>query len=133
MRKFQLLIFLFSVFVLFVSHLSIHVVARNHSDFAQHDYDRALRGEKNLAGAKLDRASFKGMDLRGVDFRDAELDVANFENADLSGANFTDADLEDANLKGAKLTGAIFKDAELEFATWSNGRICAEGSIGGCW
>lgn len=129
MQKLKLLIFPFLILVL----LSSLVVAKPHTDFSQEDYDRVLRGEKNLAGANLDRASFKGMDLRGVDFTEAELDVADFENADLSGANFTKADLEDANLKGANIEGAIFKDAELEFATWVNGRICGEGSIGGCW
>ena len=129
MRKLKLLMFSFSILIL-CSNL---VLAKTHTDFSQEDYDRVLNGEKNMIGAHLDRACFRGMNLRGVDFSEAELDVADFENADLTGANFTKADLEDANLKGAKIDGAFFKGAELEFATWVNGRVCGEGSIGGCW
>ena len=128
MSKFKLLI-LFSVVALF----SNFVVAKEFNKFSHHDYDRVLKGEKNIVGVHLEGANFKGMDLSGVDFSKTDLERANFENANLSGADFTKADLEDANLKGAKIKDTIFKGAELEFATWVNGRVCGEDSVGACW
>lgn len=108
-------------------------IAKKCSDFSQVDYDRLTKGEKSFIGAKLEGANLCGRDLRGVDFRGAELEKANLQNADLSGADLTNADLEDANLKGAKISGTNFKGAELEFATWVDGRVCAEDSVGACW
>lgn len=109
------------------------VIAKSCDDFSQADLNRLLKGDKNLAGAKLEGANLKGMDLSGRNFTGAELEEANLENANLSNSVFKDADLEEANLKGAKISGAIFKGAELEFATWIDGRVCAEDSLGGCW
>jgi len=102
-------------------------------DYSVADFNRLIKGEKDFVGAKLEEANLKGMNLSGVDFRGADLEKANFEGANLCGTNFKNADLEEANLKGANVTGAIFSNAELEFATWTDGRVCAEGSIGGCW
>lgn len=122
-------------------------------DFSQADLDRLLNGDKNLAGAKLEKVNLKGMDLSGRNFSKADLEKANLHGANLSNCNFEGADLEEANLTGANLTntnfknadleethlkgasikGAIFKGAELEFATWIDGRTCAEDSLGACW
>jgi uncharacterized protein YjbI with pentapeptide repeats len=56
----------------------------------------------------------------------------------------TEADLRGANLQGAFLSGVArfltefgvgavnFTDSDLSGATWVNGRVCAEGSIGEC-
>jgi uncharacterized protein YjbI with pentapeptide repeats len=46
--------------------------------------------------------------------------------------NFVDARLQGANLKGADLTGARFDSADLEGAVWTDGRVCAAGSVGSC-
>ena len=51
-----------------------------------------------------------------------DLSDANLFRADLSGANLFGVNLFATNLSGANLTGA----------TWTDGRICAEGSIGQC-
>ena len=62
-----------------------------------------------------------------------------FQEADMVGltmpitkANFLDADLSGANLRGANLQGAILIQAKLSGATWTDGRVCAEGSVGKC-
>lgn len=116
-----------------VSTIGAAVAKNCNEDFSQADFDRLLKGGKDFVGAKLEEANLKGLDLSGFDFRGADLEKANFQNANLTNTNFKNADLEEVNLKGAKIQGAIFQGAELEFATWIDGRTCAEGSIGGCW
>lgn len=118
--------------LLAVSVISIGTVFAS-NDFCQADLNRLLKGDKNLAGAKLEGANLKGMDLSGRNFTGADLEEANLEGANLTNAIFKDADLEEANLKGANIKGAIFKGAELELTTWTNGRTCAEDSLGSCW
>jgi uncharacterized protein YjbI with pentapeptide repeats len=107
--------------------------ARYDDDFNQSDYNRVLKGNKNLAGIRIEAADLSGRDLRGADFRGAELEKVNFQNADLRNANFQNADLEEADLKGAKIEGTNFSRAELEYTIWTDGRVCGEDSIGGCW
>ena len=108
-------------------------VAKKCDDFSQEDFNRILKGEKDFIGAKLEEANLKGMNLSGADFRGAELEKANMQNTNLSNSNLKNADLEKANLKGANINGPNFSGAELEYATWIDGRVCGEGSVGGCW
>lgn len=109
------------------------VSAEDCDDYSEQDYQRALKGDKNMVGAKLEGARLSGVDLSNVDFSGADLEQADLSNADLTNAKFHSADLESTNLKGAKIQGAVFKDVKLEFATWVDGRVCGEGSISGCW
>ena len=109
------------------------VFADDCDDYCVNDYARALKGDKNMIGARLEGAKLSGADLSSVDFTNADLEKADLSNANLTNAKFNGADLESTNLKGAKIQGAIFKGAELEFATWADGRVCGEGSISGCW
>jgi uncharacterized protein YjbI with pentapeptide repeats len=76
----------------------------------------------NLMGSNLERAHLHAVNLRG----------ANLQLANLQRANFLDADLSGANLRGANVLGAIFVAARLDKAVWTDGRVCAEGSIGEC-
>ncbi|MEI7706285.1 MAG: RICIN domain-containing protein, partial [Deltaproteobacteria bacterium] len=51
---------------------------------------------------------------------------------DLSEANLRGADLSVADLTGGALAGADLTFATLSWATWIDGRTCAEGSVGQC-
>lgn len=88
---------------------------------------------KDFSFVDLEHSNFAGANLTNANFLNADLEKCDFTKANLTKANFTNADLEEANLKGANVKGAIFKNAELEYAIWTDGRTCAEGSIGGCW
>lgn len=116
-----------------VSTTGVALAKKINEDFSQADFDRVLKGEKDFVGAKLEEACLKGLNLSGADFRGADLEKANLQGANLTDVNFKNADLEEVNLKGATTKGANFSGAELEFATWTDGRTCAEGSVGGCW
>jgi uncharacterized protein YjbI with pentapeptide repeats len=95
-----------------------------------------------LSGADLTGTNLTGANLSGVQLVDANLTNADLTNADLSGgslsnanltnANLTRADLEFANLRNANLSGAILSNAKLSNAAWTDGRRCAEGSVGAC-
>lgn len=79
-----------------------------------------------------------GKELRNIDLKDAQLSGANLTLSDLSGsmlagANLTKANLSRANLMGAKIShDTLFSGAILSDATWINGQICEENSIGIC-
>lgn len=88
---------------------------------------RSILDLANLKGANLMLANLKGAHLHAVNLIDSNLMMANLE-----GTNFLDADLRGANLRGAKMHNTIMIQANLSGATWSDGRICAEGSIGEC-
>lgn len=81
----------------------------------------------NLKGANLMLANLKGAHLHAVNLQGSNLTMAN-----LSGANLLDADLSGANLLGANLQKAVLIQAKFSGATWPDGRICAEGSVGEC-
>ena len=59
-----------------------------------------------------------------------------FDQAHLDNLNTTKrcpgCDLSGADLAGANLTNANLSGAMLNGATWTDGKICAEGSIGEC-
>lgn len=81
----------------------------------------------NLKGANLMLANLKGAHLHAVNLQGSNLTMAN-----LSGASLLDADLTGANLLGANLQETILIQAKFSGATWPDGRICAEGSVGEC-
>jgi hypothetical protein len=95
-----------------------------------------LRGA-DLAGARLIEAdlsygSLGTADLAGADLTAARLVGTGLGGADLRGADLTRSDLSYANLRGARLAGARLTGADLDQAIWTDGRVCAEGSVGEC-
>lgn len=96
----------------------------------------------NLKAAQLVATNLSGADLTYADLSQANLQRANLANATLLGANLNGADLSRSNLSGADLRYAVLTGATLEAAdmtgaslvkaTWPDGRVCAEGSIGVC-
>jgi len=137
----------------FISIQSVNTIYADSNDFSQADFNRVSKGDKNLINAKLEKADLQSVDLSCANLQNAELDKANLQNvnlakanlqnaeleganlqnADLTKANLQNADLEGANLKGAKINGANFKGAELGYVVWTDGRVCAEDSVGSCW
>ncbi|MCP4182172.1 MAG: pentapeptide repeat-containing protein [Hyphomicrobiales bacterium] len=109
--------------------------------------NHASMEKMRLDGAKLQRANFSYAIMQLINLKGADLMLANLENAHLHAANLQkanlmlanmqnvnllDADMRGANLQGANLTGAILIQAKLEGATWTDGRVCAAGSVGKC-
>ncbi len=91
------------------------------------DFTRSILDLANLKGANLMLANLQDAHLHAVNLVGSNLMMANLE-----GTNFLDADLRGANLRGAKMHNTILIQANLSGATWSDGRVCAEGSIGKC-
>ncbi|PTN33015.1 hypothetical protein C6366_15345 [Desulfonatronum sp. SC1] len=95
-----------------------------------------------LVAADLAEANLNGANLSGAYMSKAYLDKTNFVTANLSGTDLYGAELYKTNLSGANLSGAdLFRafmhsinlsGAILSGAKWTNGKICAEGSIGEC-
>lgn len=88
---------------------------------------RSIMHLSNLKGANLMLANLEGTDLHAANLQGTNLTMAN-----LSGASLLDADLRGANLLGANLQKAILIQAKFDGATWPDGRVCAEGSVGEC-
>lgn len=90
-----------------------------------------------LRGADLAAADLRYADLRGADLSYTRLGGANLKGADLRDTDLTyavlhDVDLSFADLRGANLGGADLTEAILHGAVWTDGRRCAEGSLGDC-
>lgn len=94
---------------------------------AQADAYRAKFISARLAGAVLDGARLIEADLTRADLAGASLKEVDLRNAKLVGAGMKGADLT-----GARLEGADLRNADLSQAVWTDGRICADGSMGQC-
>lgn len=81
----------------------------------------------NCDAEPVSKVDWHGCDKTGYFLVGADLREANLKDARLSGAN-----LSYANLKGARLDGAVLNDAKLAGATWVDGRVCADDSVGSC-
>ena len=87
---------------------------------------------KILSGANLFNADLSGAGMEGVVLIRANLTGANLSGADLTYADLRDAVLDGADLSSANLTDADFTGTSLSGTVWTDGRACAEGSVGVC-
>ena len=94
--------------------------------------DNVRLDDSRLAAANLTYGFMRNASLRNVELAGASLLGADLTGADLTGADLTGADLRYAVLRNASLSGARLDGAQLDKATWTDGRVCAEGSLGGC-
>ncbi|MFT5391149.1 MAG: hypothetical protein ACI8PT_001342 [Gammaproteobacteria bacterium] len=85
-----------------------------------------------LSGADLAFAEMVGGNLAYADLESANAVGANFHNADLSYASLRGTDFSHADLSGANLGGTDLLGAKFDNAIWIDGRVCFEGSTGGC-
>jgi uncharacterized protein YjbI with pentapeptide repeats len=107
------------------------------SSMAQMRLDGANLQGANLSGSIMQLVNLHGANLmlsnlERVHLHAANLQGANLMLANLRKANLLDADLSGANLRGANLEGAILIKAKFDGAIWTDGRVCAHGSVGDC-
>lgn len=120
-------------------------------------WDNCRLSNLSLVGSELKGASIKNADLSGgnfesarmmkVDFSFSNMNNANFQNANLNNAVLVGVDLQSANLysvslresdlsyadlRGAQLKNADLTNAIFSKAIWTDGKICATGSVGQC-
>lgn len=94
--------------------------------------DKSRIDDSHLKGADLAYASLRNASLRNAELTHVNLTGADLTGADLTGADLSGADLRYAVLTAANLTGTRLDAAQLGKAAWSDGRVCAEGSVGEC-
>jgi hypothetical protein len=85
-----------------------------------------------LPGARLDYADLRRADLRRCNLAHASLVGAILQDTRLDGARLTGADLAYADLRGTSLENVNLEGVRLERAMWTDGRVCADGSVGEC-
>lgn len=101
------------------------------------DLSRANLSGTTLTGADLRSAQLRASDLHDANLEDADLSgadlrAANFKGALLRGANLALSDLRNADFSQANLQAANLNGAKLGRAIWTDGRVCAAGSVGEC-
>ena len=109
----------------------------SHSSMEKMRLDRANLSRANLSFSILHFANLKEANLMLSNLEGAHLHAANLRGANLmmsnmKKVNLLDADLSGANLRGANMLDAIIIKAKFDGATWTDGRTCAEHSIGKC-
>ena len=107
------------------------------SSMAQIRLDGANLQGANLSRSILQLANMKEANLMLADLSHTHLHAANLQGANLmlanlSGASLLDADLRGANLRGANLSDTLLMKARFDGATWTDGRVCGEESVGEC-
>ncbi|WP_448413236.1 pentapeptide repeat-containing protein [Limnohabitans sp.] len=87
--------------------------------------------------AILNAINLDGADLSGVQMNHAQASQASWIRANLSGAQLKGANLsmgnfEQADFSGADLSGSNLSGSNFSGATWTDGRVCENGSVGEC-
>jgi len=106
---------------------SMTTMRLDNANLQRANLSNAILQLSNLKGANLMLANLQGAHMHGVNLVNANLSLAN-----LTKANLMDANLSGANLRGANLTDTLLLKTKLDNAIWTDGRVCAAGSIGKC-
>lgn len=110
-----------------MNHASMEKMRLDGANLQRGNFSFAIMQLINLKGADLMLANLEGAHLHAANLQKANLMMANMQKV-----NLVDADLSGANLRGANLTGATLIQAKFDGATWTDGRVCAKGSVGKC-
>ena len=106
---------------------SMTTMRLDNANLARANLSYSILQLSSLKGANLMLANLEGAHMHGVNLVGANLMMANLSNTSL-----LDADLSSANLRGANLSGATLLKAKFDNAIWTDGQVCAIGSIGKC-
>lgn len=116
--------------------------AKPQQQFAQENLARMSARNAQLSGANLSNANLRGADFAYADLAATDFTLADLRQARLVGASLrkavfnharlTGADLSFADLSGASMVGAQLSAARLGNTIWTDGRVCANDSIGVC-
>jgi len=125
-------------------------VDARHSNFSR-SYMKNTRFESscfakaNIAGAEMENVSFNASNAEGANFsgmtttgrfeiKDAKLKGINFSGSLFHGpVSFQNSDLRQANLQNVTFEDSVnWSGAQLAGATWTDGRTCADNSVGSC-
>lgn len=110
-----------------MSHASMEKMRLDGAKLQRGNFSYAIMQLINLKGADLMLANLEGAHMHAANLQNANLMMSNMQKT-----NLVDADLSGANLQGANLIGAILIKTKFDGATWTDGRVCAKGSIGEC-
>ncbi len=99
----------------------------NHSDLSSSDIEIMSIDSLDFSSSNFERTNFYEFSCD-----DCSFDSSSFRNASFVSTSFSGSDLSNADFKGSNISNAYLEGAKLEFAIWSNGIVCAKGSIGTC-
>jgi uncharacterized protein YjbI with pentapeptide repeats len=85
-----------------------------------------------LNGINLDGADLSGVQMNHAQASQASWIRANLSGAQLRGSNLSMGNFEQADFLGADLSGSNLSGSNFSGATWTDGRVCADGSVGEC-
>lgn len=76
-------------------------------------------------------AGMSNSEISGSKFNNSKIMIS-FNNSKLTNVEFNSSDLRNSKFNGAELNNVNFSGSDLSGATWTDGRVCTEGSIGTC-
>lgn len=90
----------------------------------------------SFKGLNLTGLNFSGCDLSGIDFAGSTIEGCNFVNTRLDGCDFSQTKISDSDFSGAKMDNIQFRGAQLELCTFHkadlSGMNAAEARFSGC-
>ena len=101
-------------------------------DFSYTDFSGTEVSSLQLNEAQFSGSTFKHAAISNFQCERCGFWKADFQNARLLSVDLSHSDLTGANFMGAELVDLLLDGAQLGGVTWTDGNICAAGSIGVC-